>query len=358
MARSVIYLIAVTALSLSFSLSAQQHTKMLYNLDTPFTGEFTAERFRGDSIVIEEFDGAGNSEGKSTIVYTHSEDGLRDTMYTHSGVMRTQVYIYSKEGKLNSIVNLVPDRSRIDQLKFCAEGPQMNYEYEVDGRIRSISTFQNPGEKLVGKKIFDYNNHRVVSYDAKSKKNTTNKILYTDSGYLEISPSHWTFADYDTTIYVFDNEDRLIRKTSPSLEMTTGRINVTQHYIYTDSGYISITDSVKEMYIFAKDRSKEEILVYLNTKGKWQLHHREERLICAANHSSSTTPIFPGNTKVFSDRKGVVIETPQVAKIEIWSLTGQLIARQQASTGISHIPLSGGLYIISINGKGYKIAVQ
>ena len=353
------YVTPILMLCAALYLSAQQYTRVKYNLETPFTGEFTAERFKGDSIVVEEFDGAGNSEGKSTLVYKHSEDGLRDTIYTHSGLMRTQVYIHSKEGRLLSIVNLVPNRTVIDQLAFRAEGVQINYDYGADGRIRSISTLQNPGEVLVDRKTFDHANNQIVLRNEKSGKETINKILYTDSGYLEIVPSHYPLMDYDTMVYVFDKENRLIRLTSPSLDMTTGRINVTQHYIYTDSGYISITDSVKEVHVFSKDGSKEEVLEYSYAKGDWQLRHREERLIyVGSHHDSGTVPMALNNTKVYSGEKEIVIETLQVAKVEIWSFSGRLIARQRIAAGISRIPLSRGLYIISVNGQGYKVIIQ
>ena len=346
-----------------FPLSAQQYAKVKYNLDTPFTGKYTQERFGGDSIVLKEYDETGKHKNSSVLIYKHSKNGLRDTIFTLSGAMRTQEYIYSKDNRLLSIINLVPNRNAPDQLIFQAEGPQTNYQYRADGQIQSISFLSNPGSKPIQTTVYEHIDHTIITYNHKKEKISTIKILFTDSGYITqgetlIPHESSTFVTYDTTAYVFDKENRLIKKTFSVTDGLTGIRKGTHFYSYTDSGYIFSDVSSRVEHIYTKDGNKRKIVAQrFSVEDGWKPYHTTEIFTYSGKPNPDFSKIIPAST-VYSDGRNIVIETLTAAKVNVYSFNGRIIESRHITTGTSHIPIPVGLYIVSVNGRGYKVMVR
>ncbi len=362
--KKIFHPIWIALLYITFPLSGQQYTKVKYNLETPFTGKYTQERFKGDSIILKEYDENGKYENSSVLIYKRSKDRLRDTVFTLSGAMRTQEYIYSKDNQLLSIVNLVPNRNILDRLAFQAEGPQTNYQYRADGRIQSISILSNPGLNLKQTTVYDYINHTIITCNHKKEKTSSTKILFTDSGYITQSKdlsSHESriFITYDTTEYVFDKENRLIKKifsvTSDLSDIRKGTLS----YSYTDSGYILSDKSSRIEHIYMKDGNKRKIVEQrFSVKDGWKPYHTTQIFTFWGKSNPHSSQIIPESPVVYSDGRSIVIKTLTPTKVAIYSFNGQMIKLQHMTAGTSHISMPTGVYLVSINGQGYKVAIR
>ena len=330
-------LIVVFILSFA-SLGHAQFSKVKYNLETPFTGLFTAERLKCDSIKSKT---EGRSPNSSLTVYKRSKDGLRDTVFSHSGASRIDEYVYSPEGRLVESRELYPARSN-------ATGTV--YQYDEEGRIAAI-VYNNGGST-----IYDYSQNTIINRNNKDGTYKMTKVVYNDSGYLcqtteyqtvNLSGKDTTILKYDTIEYVFDSENRLIRRSGTVFE-------------YNDNGYCSYNYWNKEEFIFENEFEPKKIIYYQLIGNEWKVYGTTNFSYYYDNKMTNANgiPVLINLSKVYGAAGLVVVELEQPAQINIYSINGQLMKRQRLESGRSYVPMVPGIYIAQINNDVFKLNVK
>ena len=330
---------------------ARDYSKVKYNMGTPFTGEFTAERFTGDSIEFyAEGNYIGNSHGKT--IYKRSKDGLRDTVFDYSGVIRVREFIYSPEGKLVTLNMLWPDIENKTEQVWITDYAT-NYEYDAEGRIAVITTVQGNDS---GSKFYDYTANTIVTKTSGGTLIDSIFVVYNDSGYVcHMTDSY--YGDY-TVEYVFDSENRLLR--SARYRPYFGDKSEVL-FTYHDHGYWEYRgDLYKTEYIYFEKESqlKKETAYELTYKG-WEVRNSYDYVYHYGDDILDVDQLAIEKTaKIYGVTGGVAIESEAPVQVAIYAFGGQLIERRHFDSGSYQIPMLPGFYLVQAGKDVFKVKVR
>lgn len=341
---------ALFSISLSY---ARDYSKVKYNLETPFTGIFTAERFTGDSIDFYDEGNFNTTHGRS--VYKRSEDGLRDTIFGYSGAIRVTELVYSPEGQLVTLNNLIPDPANITELVFITDS-KTNYQYDAEGRIAVITTVANGNDE--GSRFFDYTQNTIIAKSKNGQVTDSTYVLYTDSGYV-CHVSDGSYWGNDTLEYVFDSENRLIRQVKyRPISLYGGKSETVLEY--NDHGYWAINDSSKAEYLyFEKESQLKKVSIYELTIHGWEVYQTTDYVLYYGDTALDIDePCIKKTAKIYGVAGAVVMELENPMQVTIYSISGQLIQRQYFDSGRFHIPMIPGFYIVQAGKDVFKLKVK
>lgn len=374
--RKIIFLTLAIFLCVGFGHA--QYSSVKYNLETPFTGIFTAERFTGDTLR-----GIGElltdtirgdimwSLGSGFDIYKRSEDGLRDTLIGGWGLARNLEYVYSPEGKLVEFSELMYDFietevGTVAGTELIAR-PLQAYQYDAEGRIAVILLLDYGLSRF-----YDYVQNTIVDIDDDGELSSITQVVYNDSGYVcqtmsyvktIISGKDTVILRHDTTEYVFDSENRLIRY----------RYNQNRDivYEYTDSGYIRYYYSgpsqmlvpMKAEHIYDDESGLiQKRIHYSMVRDEWELSYATTYIYSYGSDALRTTTTSNDSATSLNRAYGVsgaiVVELEHSARLEIYSVGGQLMHRERLAAGRSYIPLASGIYIAQIGEEVFKLIVK
>lgn len=338
-----VLLVVLFTISLSHG---RDYSKVKYNLDTPFTGVFTAERFTGDSAF---FHNEGDVETGGYSVYKRSKDGLRDTAFNYSGAESVVECIYSPEGKLVTMNFLEPDLTNITKIVWIT-GYGINYQYDAEGRIAVITTVQGDDN---GSMVYDYTENTIVTKTRKGTMLDSTYVLYTDSGYVcYITDSYF---GNKTIEYVFDSENRLVRR------INRNRPDAVSDYEYTDHGYcIYSGDSYKKEYLyFEKESQLRKEITYKKTIHGWEIDRTSDYVYYYGDMILDVDEPAVGKTaKIYGVTGGVVMELEAPTQVAIYAISGQLVQRQHFDSGSYQLPMVPGFYIVQAGKDIFKLKVR
>lgn len=340
-----ILLIALFTISLSYG---RDYSKVKYNLDTPFTGVFTAERFTGDSAF---FHNEGDVETGGYSVYKRSKDGLRDTVFNYSGAESVMEYVYSPEGKLVTMNFLEPDLTNLTKIVWIT-GYGINYQYDAEGRIAVIK--YNSG----GSTIYDYTENTIVFEGKDGEPADTAHVVYTDNGYIFQTKKDFYLGE-EKVEYVFDSENRLLKRIHWPLY--DGDDKTEFIYEYTDHGYcIYSGDSYKEERIyFEKESRLKKYISYKKTIHGWEIDRTSDYVYYYGDMILDVDePAVEKTAKIYGVTGGVVMELEAPTQVAIYALSGQLVRRQYFDSGSYQLPMVPGFYIVQAGKDIFKLKVR
>lgn len=79
--------------------------------------------------------------------------------------------------------------------------------------------------------------------------------------------------------------------------------------------------------------------------------------ITVEGHNITGNTDIRENTRVWTDKGILYVDTPQPTTLSVYTITGNLVATQQITAGTTAKPLPQGLYVVAINNKVMKIIV-
>jgi len=289
------------------------------------------------------------------MVYYFNDDSRIDTVYYDNGFGKgSEILKYSDKNQLLSVSShtLVQGDSGVENLRG-------EYEYGEDGRMIEQRIYNYTGEDLstVDTTTFVY---RYTMTDSSYIWNDSIECILDNLGRVT-NLKNLNRKDE----YVFDSEGRRYQN---------GDIT----YSYFDGGYTSLeyckvdippgliggimSDGWwKEDYYFQEDGYMSKKIIHFKDRSdpEWKMYeHEEYSYYYKSTNPGSTVTIQQPEGKVYAAEGGVIIEMEKSAMVRAYSFDGQMVTQQQLSAGISHIALPRGLYIISINGQGYKVFVK
>lgn len=345
-------------------VSAQQHYgqgNTINGPSHPLKPTLGLPRIMADTVGVTTHMEAGHPESMYpylTQEYTFHENNRVDTIMT---LIWGTILKYSDKGRLLSASEYTPGRYIPDPES--PSGPDIfiepverlmdEFEYGEDGRMVKAIHYGFEGDSAYVDTIYTYH------------------YTMTDSGYI--------MGDVE---YILDDQDRLSclkflnSEDEYVLDPEGRRLRVGDvYYSYFDNGFRSlkyshrgelvwgVPDAWTRMDYFFQDKGYlSEKIDYLKEEGEteWTVynHYQYEYFYRADNPLANVAlEEQPGST-VYAVNGAVMIETESAATVSIYSFGGQLVAQQRAIAGINRITLSKGLYVVVIDGKGYKVAVK
>jgi hypothetical protein len=351
-----------------------------------------------DSVVHVVYNEDGNVVERVCEEHMHSEDGLRDTVITHSGAMRCEAFEYSLDGKLITWKELSPKEGEREKEFYVFS--ETCYEYDSEGRL-SVEIHKYPSgnyerdpEGNIPAEAFASDTIRTYYTDSTRtiyKKDCiiaeTYAFMDTDSGYFCTLTTETTYltgyragTSESTTKEeecVFDHTGRLIRRGIVRITYTDDGGYVTAplyEYEFDDAGrLIRIGNRIIGPYTelpymeisYTKDgspyRSKGYVMV---AEGIAELHYTE--ITYYSNGVSLTDTSTPqailatdeSRHKVYGTNGFAVIEAGETATASIYSVGGQLVKKVTLTAAREQIALPAGLYIVKIGEASYKMLVR
>ncbi len=369
-------------------ISAQKKYTYLQGQTSPFNGEFNEPRYKGvDSISYIYYEKKPITQTNvdeipelvpiisSYILVKNSADELSDTLrYNNGEGFDKYIKKYSEDGKLVYSSSEVHDNNSIDIEK-------RKFVYDAEERISEISMIKNRnGDATV--MVYDtikydyvfkpYLGSVTIKYNTIYTQNDSILVFYSDDQNLYETIEHLRTTDETTTQYIFDDQNRLIKKTisyyTPP-KPTSGdnqeyRTPDVFDYEYTDNGYkIYENEGKTTEYNFQNDGYCTEIIYY------------EQSMIAVYpplyvvaiekfSYCKNGTPIV-GNEpieqkapKVYGTQGGIVVNTETSLPVSIYMFSGALVKKEIAGAGNQIIPLSKGFYIVTIGNMSYKVLVR
>ena len=311
-------------------------------------GEFVRYRIKADSVTYKEYNGQGEKTGDYYSIYRHDTSDTLDFVTTYWGSVRNALYEYDSKERFILVSNDVEMDDETGMLKIWIWS---EYQYDAKGRVISRDDYSVRTET-----------HRTTTYLYTEDSIVSSGVL--DDGYLKeitlidektdngYTARHITEMQYgailkhDTVVknYVFDEQNRLIR---------AGNIK----YTYPrEGGYrseeIDLEGEVKKVHWYDEHG-------YLKT----QENYVDSRLTSSLdiyyyNTSESNVPVEFGLTGVYGAKGVIVITVEKPSIVRIYSVAGKLVGQTSIGVGTAHIPIPAGIYVVSIDGKACKIAVQ
>lgn len=356
------------------SIPAQDYSKVKYNLETPFTGIFTAKRFTGEYRGAKYLNGKGEITNSAHIEYKRSKDGLRDTVFTGSGASRIDEYIYSEENRLVGWKELFFDIENNNEL--VDFGCFTEYIYDQEGRIDSINSVNSDDYKKTGSIIYNYTEHTITDYSFTGKNGSEIvnliHIEYTDSGYICRDTTYHTvvidgrdtsYIEHRQDEYIFDfveGENRL-KRIRGIIDNGNYKREYDSYISYQENGYtVFYGNHLKEEYFFDE---KEDVILILYSRrtenGEWELIERTECFYEYNNDpQSNTSPAIENQSQpVYGIEGGMMITAEANSPVCIYTISGQLVKKMKVQPN-QPLPISKGIYIVTMNNQSYKVRVR
>ncbi|MDR2120088.1 MAG: hypothetical protein LBP64_04340 [Tannerella sp.] len=361
-----------------------------------------------DSVIHVVYDGDGNIIERVYEEHIHSKDGLRDTVITHSGVMRCEAYEYSPDGKLVVRQELFPKpnpdegfpREGTGKLREYALFGETLYEYDSEGRL-SVEIHKYPSETYeldpdgnIPAEAFGSDTIRTYYTDSGRTIYTKDKITAetyayadTDSGYFCTLTTETTYLSGEhagkiesttaTEECVFDDKGRLIRRGIVRITYPDGGgyiLTPLYEYEYDDAGrLIRIGDRIigpytelpyMETYYTENGYPYKSKGYVMTAEGTAALHYTETAYYY--NGMSVETIPVPQSVSAPDDPRcrvyGIsgyaVIESDETVSAGIYSVGGQLVKKCTLTASREQIALPAGLYIITVGNASYKTLVR
>lgn len=336
-------------------------------------------RSMADSLYVKTYMDNGSSQPMYpflTKTYKRSKDNLTDTITVKSGLFAMYIEKYTPDGYLIYCSEYIPKRIDTNgEVTPEKEFLKTKYTYDANGILlkeEHYSTDKSSNSVL----------HESVDY----------QYAMTDSGYvLDITEKHNIDIGKDSIVkhkveILLDKKGRVTvwKKKDKKVEeaYVTGDdgkrycIGDT-YYSYTDSGYTSlsyqcgkndlISDKTlpdqwfKHDYIFKKKAllTKHTLSIRPKDVKEWKVWDMEGYFyFYKAGNPHSNIEVGKTSGNIYATEGGVMIETELPVSVGVYTFGGQLLRRERIGAGMTRVPLSKGLYIVSVNGMGYKISVR
>lgn len=220
------------------------------------------------------------------------------------------------------------------------------FEYGEDGRLT---------------KVMEYNLDTTLTYN----------YVVTDSSYILDQLYEYILDDQGRVIrhkivdnaedYVTDPDGRRLRVEDTYYFYFDGGFTSIKCYHRSPSGLYAPYTWAKKEYYFQENGYLSKQMDYIMEDGEteWRLYeHSEWSYHYIAGNPLPNAVIEEPDGRVYAAEGAVIIETEQPATVSVYSFDGQLITQQRVAAGVNRLALSKGAYIVSIHGKGYKVAVN
>lgn len=233
-----------------------------------------------------------------------------------------------------------------------------HYTSDELGRITKVFDEQNKTE-------FSYSSDQAssISYRLEDNNNwrpqTKTIITYTDEGFISDRYSYLLEDKFEdepswTLIYRFDSEGRL-----KEYEYENGDLRVFEYiegdYSKIDYHGYSRKPYSKEDHLFNETDNILKYSLYFWSNEKWSLNYTDEYTYYNAPTSNIE---ITESTKVYGSEGHVIIESDIPTTVFVYSVSGSLIKQISVGTGINQIPMTSGIYIVSVKDKSYKVLVK
>ena len=280
----------------------------------------------------------GSSNGSYYNVTRFSENNRR-LLYLYSGhITKTDsssynetFYKYDEEGRLIQITSYRgkshPDGSRSEEelvndlyydytnLHMTEKGyfyGEFNREYELDSLGR-VTTIKNIG-----------NEDKYVEYDGKQYRYDDPYFFYTDSSCIRLG--YYYFGDQ-----ILSMPDCWVKS----------------EYIFNDKGLLTMEKQTMSIdgVNWAVNNQIEYAYTYLDSKD---------------TYSSTDNAIVEevNKTKVYGTDNAIIVTTETNTTARIYNVYGQLIVKQNVSSGNNSIYVSKGYYIVTVGNASFKVFVR
>lgn len=336
-------------------------------------------RSMADSLYVKTYMDNGSNQPMYpffTKTYKHSKDNLTDTITVKSGLFAMYIEKYTPDGYLIYRSEYIPKRIDTNgEVTPEKEFLKTKYTYDADGKLLKEEHYSTDKSSIsILKESVDY------------------QYAMTDSGYiLDITEKHnidteknsvfkhkvEILLDKKGRVTVWKKKDKKVEEAYVTGDDGKRYCIGDTYYSYTDSGYTSLSyqygkdnlikDKIlpdqwfKHDYIFNKKGLLTKHTLSIRTKGvkEWKVWDMEGYFyFYKAGNPHSNIEIEKSSSNVYTTEGAVVIEVQRPMSVGIYTFGGQLLRYERISAGMTRIPLSKGLYIVSINGRGYKISVR
>jgi hypothetical protein len=263
---------------------------------------------------------------------------------------------------------------------------EYDYEYDEEGRIQQIAltSYQDGNATVITYDTtkYDYTfkplwTSETVFVNTIYENNDSTFIYYTDNGY-EIIYNAYGDGHYETVTFNFDDNGRMSEyiinrvipmptSSNPStyVDYPTPMNPSKMEYKYTDSGYKAyINGALYEEYKFQDDGYLVEYLQYMTPQHISDPKYSELVSIDKYSYFKDGEVIVSNDNvaekapSVVGMQGAAVVNAGKAVDVSVYTFAGSMVKQVRTSVGETSIPLSKGLYIITIGSISYKILIH
>jgi len=264
----------------------------------------------------------------------HSENGLQDTVFHKSGIIRTYAYDYFTDGKIKS-------RKHIN---YYTPGVHYEHHYEYDTKNRlTLHNYMSYNREIITK--YDYKENTITQTE---KNMQTNKTTVTITFISFIGNGYIAETNGEKVEYLFDENKRPVK---------AGNIL----YEYFDGGYRKIdysnTTAPRTDYYYNQNGYLSQTIEYIMSGDDW-VHDATYIYTYTGGDFTTSLVNIEKSHHVYGGKGTLVVETEKPLLVCIYLLNGKLIKKEKISSPHNMLPLPSGIYIVIIGNETYKVIIN